>query len=142
MMGTTDDREYGTTKANHRTHFQNSAVFKQVVPIPSPEIIQKIKETYRIQYLRDVALARLLDDATFAALNSLVFFNHMELINYFQGNHALLSDLFKILSLDEYGMDEKKSVILFLHELCGIAKNLQVASKAVFYRCVCALYPM
>ncbi|KAJ3194671.1 Platinum sensitivity protein [Irineochytrium annulatum] len=128
------DRDFPKLKANHRNHLQNNAHFKQVLPISNKEIVQKIKQTYRIQFLKDVVLARLLDDSTFSALNSLVFFNHMDIVSHFQQDNEYLEGLFQILSSDEHTEDKKKEVVLFLQELCSIAKNLQAATRAGFYR--------
>ncbi|KAJ3219304.1 Platinum sensitivity protein [Dinochytrium kinnereticum] len=128
------DKEFPNTKANHRSYLIDHAHFKEVIPIKNPEIVQKIKQTYRIQFLKDVALARLLDDTTFSALNSLVFFNHMDIIGYFQQDNDYLEGLFRILTSEEYSEEKKKEVVLFLHEICSIAKNLQVTTRASFYR--------
>jgi hypothetical protein len=129
-----DDREFPTIKANHRQHMKEKANFKQIIPIPSDEIVQKIKQTYRVQFLKDVALARLLDDSTFTTLNSVIYFNHIDIVNYFQQNDEFLSQLFKILTSSEEPEQRKKDVVMFLHELCSIAKTLQVANRGVFYR--------
>ncbi|KAJ3107197.1 Platinum sensitivity protein [Phlyctochytrium planicorne] len=128
------DRDFPNIKANHRQYLTESVRFKEVIPIKNPEIVQKIKQTYRLQFLKDVVLARLLDDNTFSALNSLVFFNHMEIVGHFQQDNEYLEGLFRILTLEDYSEEKKKEVVLFLHEICSIAKNLQVATRAAFYR--------
>jgi hypothetical protein len=52
----------------------------QVVPITDASVRLKIHQTYRIGYLKDVVLARVLDDATFNTLSSLVLFNNVEVV--------------------------------------------------------------
>jgi protein phosphatase-4 regulatory subunit 3 len=166
-----DDREFPNAKAGHRNHLTEKANFKQVIPIPSKEIVDKIARTYRLQFLKDVALARLLDDNTFSFLNSLIFFNQVDIVNYFHQNHVFLNDLFIILNqqedleeghgrkleLDTGGgcsisvdngsngegsltavsvKGKKKDVVMFLYELCGIAKHLQPSTRTLFYRSV------
>ncbi|KAJ3088853.1 Platinum sensitivity protein, partial [Quaeritorhiza haematococci] len=128
------DREFPNLKANHREHLIHNASFKQVVPIRNKEILAKIHQTYRVQFLKDVVLARLLDDGTFSMLNSLTFYNHVDIVNYFQQDHQFLNELFGILSSEETSMEKKKEVIMFLHELCGIAKTLQSQNRGNFYR--------
>lgn len=49
-----------------------------MVPITDAGVRAKIHQTYRIGYLKDVVLARVLDDATFSTLSSLVLFNNVE----------------------------------------------------------------
>ncbi|KAJ3116847.1 Platinum sensitivity protein [Phlyctochytrium bullatum] len=128
------DKEFPNTKANHRHYLTESVQFKEVIPLKSPEIVQKIKQTYRIQFLKDVVLARLLDDNTFSALNSLVFFNHVDIVGHFQQDHEYLEGLFRILTSDDTTDEKKREVVLFLHEICSIAKNLQIGARTAFYR--------
>jgi hypothetical protein len=54
------------------------AVFREVVPIRDPAVHAKIHQAYRIAYLKDVILPRVLDDGTFATLSSLILFNNVE----------------------------------------------------------------
>ncbi|KAJ3296307.1 Platinum sensitivity protein [Borealophlyctis nickersoniae] len=128
------DREFPNMKANHREHLEQRARFKEVVPIKNRDIVAKIVQTYRIQFLKDVVLARLLDDGTFSTLNSLAFFNFMDIVGYIQQDHEFLKELFHILSADEFSAEKKKDVIMFLHELCTIAKTLQTMNRALFFR--------
>lgn len=51
-----------------------------MVPITDAGVRAKIHQTYRIGYLKDVVLARVLDDATFNTLSSLVLFNNVEVV--------------------------------------------------------------
>lgn len=53
-------------------------MFKEVVPIEDPTVRAKIHQTYRMGYLKDVVLPRVLDDSTFATLSSLMLFNNIE----------------------------------------------------------------
>ena len=79
------DPDFPSHRANHRQYLSDSSKFKEVVPMPSPEVTQKIHTTYRLQYLKDVVLARVLDDPTFNVLNSLIFFNQVDIVH---GNTA------------------------------------------------------
>ncbi len=44
------------------------------------QVLAKIHQTYRLQYLKDVILPRSLDDATYATLTSLALFNNVEVL--------------------------------------------------------------
>lgn len=46
------------TPQQHRQFLSTAVVFKEVVPITSQEVLSKIHQTYRIQYLKDVILPR------------------------------------------------------------------------------------
>ena len=63
---------------HHRDFLREKVVFKEVVPIADPALRAKIHQTYRLAYLKDVVLPRVLDDATFATFSSLILFNNVE----------------------------------------------------------------
>lgn len=46
------------TPQQHRSFLSTAVVFKEVVPITSADVLAKIHQTYRIQYLKDVILPR------------------------------------------------------------------------------------
>jgi len=62
----------------HRKYLREVVVFKEVVALHSAELRSKIHQTYRIGYVKDVVLPRLLDDATFATLSSIMVFNNVD----------------------------------------------------------------
>jgi len=63
---------------HHRDFLREKVIFKEVVPISDPALRAKIHQTYRLAYLKDVVLPRVLDDATFATFSSLILFNNVE----------------------------------------------------------------
>ena len=63
---------------HHRSFLRDKVVFKEVVPIQDVALRAKIHQTYRLAYLKDVVLPRVLDDATFATFSSLILFNNVE----------------------------------------------------------------
>ncbi|RUS19445.1 component of IIS longevity pathway SMK-1-domain-containing protein [Endogone sp. FLAS-F59071] len=142
------DPDFPNLKANHRDYLANNTKFKQVlrtavstlqnhylvVPIKDKAIESKIHQTFRLQYLKDVVLARTLEDSTFAVLNSLIFFNHVDIVNHLQHDAEFLKELFSILDNKAESLQRKRDVVLFVQQFCAIAKNLQMASRAGLYR--------
>ena len=63
---------------SHRQFLQASSLHS-ILPLPST-ITTTIQQTYRLTYLKDVLLLRILDDATLATLSSLVFMNVVGII--------------------------------------------------------------
>lgn len=86
----------------------NTSKFKQVVPFREEAVRRKIHQTYRLQYLKDVVLARILDDPTFNVLNSFIIFNHIDIINHIQHDDAFLSELFGMYAESEEVDDKGK----------------------------------
>ncbi|KAJ3033351.1 Platinum sensitivity protein, partial [Rhizophlyctis rosea] len=153
------DREWPNMNAQYREHLENKVRFKQVIPIQNEEIKTKIIQTYRVQFLKDVVLARHMDDGTFSTLNSLAFFNQVDVVGYMQQDEAYLKELFKLVNFEGRGggglgllgavgggggawvgggaegkRERKKDAVKFLQELCHISKNLQSMSRGSFFR--------
>lgn len=127
------DPEFPTHKANHRQYLADQSRYKEVVPIKDPIIRRKIRSTWRLQYLKDVVLARILDDPTFSVLNSLIFFNQMEIVNHIQTNAPFLRELFFVFSPNNPDNKRKDDAVQFLHQCAAIAKNLQGPSRAQLF---------
>ncbi|KAH0604801.1 uncharacterized protein H6S33_006469 [Morchella sextelata] len=127
------DPDFPSHKANHRQFLSDKSKFKEVVPIKDPEIKKKIHWTYRLQYLKDVVLARILDDPTFSVLNSLIFFNQVDILQHLQSNQAFLKDLFAIFHTEGSEPSKKKNGVLFIQQCCSIAKNLQGPARTQLY---------
>lgn len=47
-----------STPQRHRAFLSECVTFKEVVPIRDPVVLNKIHQTYRIQYIKDVILPR------------------------------------------------------------------------------------
>ncbi|KAJ5524232.1 hypothetical protein N7494_010882 [Penicillium frequentans] len=127
------DPEFPTHKANHRQYLADQTRYKEVVPINDPIIRRKIRSTWRLQYLKDVVLARILDDPTFSVLNSLIFFNQMEIVNHIQTNGHFLRELFSVFDPRNTNSKRKDDAVQFLHQCAAIAKNLQGPSRAQLF---------
>eukprot|EP00727_Mastigamoeba_balamuthi_P006325 m51a1_g2312 putative protein (799) ;mRNA; r:469845-473222 len=120
----------------HRDFVTKQTTFKEVVPFNSPELVSKIHQTFRLQYLKDVILPRVLDDPTCATLNSLIFFNQLEIVTHVQNDHPFQEQLFSRLRSSEVGSEQRKDQLAFLHELFNLAKNLQPANRTQFFRTI------
>lgn len=105
-----------------------------MVPIEDETIKAKIHYTYRLLYLKDVVLARILDDPTFSVLNSLIFFHQVDIVTHLQTHGQYLDRLFDIFTAnDEEQAAKKKEAVLFIQNCCAISKNIQAQSRAQLY---------
>ena len=68
------DSEYPNYKASHR-NFLASQSYIKVIPVENIEIF---KRDFYLNYLKDVVLARFLDDSTFNLIASLIYSNHLK----------------------------------------------------------------
>ncbi|KIW45480.1 uncharacterized protein PV06_03871 [Exophiala oligosperma] len=124
------DPDFPTHKANHRQYLSDESRYKEVVEIKDPIIKRKIRQTWRLQYLKDVVLARILDDPTFGVLNSLIFFNQVDIVQHLQNNTSFLKELFAIFSPENTDVKRKEQAVHFLQQCAAIAKTLQMQARA------------
>lgn len=129
----TDDPDFPSHRANHRQYLSDTSKFKEVVTIEHADVKKKIHYTYRLLYLKDVVLARILDDPTFSVLNSLIFFHQVDIINHLQANHKYLKDLFAIFADEEEDVERKKLGVLFIQQCCSVSKNIQAPARSQLY---------
>uniref|UniRef100_A0A0W0FQ02 Uncharacterized protein n=1 Tax=Moniliophthora roreri TaxID=221103 RepID=A0A0W0FQ02_MONRR len=90
------DPEFPHHKANYRDFLHQSSQYHQPIPITDPSIQRKIHHTYRLQFLKDVVLARVLDDSTFNVLNSCIIFNQIDIISHVQQDQTFLREIVRL----------------------------------------------
>ena len=95
----------------------------------APQVLLKIHQTYRIQYLKDVILPRSLDDATYATLASLMLFNNVDVVLSLFNDATFLPQLFSRLKQQAPGDPEWHDLVAFLQEFCSLAKQLQLQQR-------------
>ncbi|PNH02464.1 Serine/threonine-protein phosphatase 4 regulatory subunit 3, partial [Tetrabaena socialis] len=117
----------------HREFLQSHVQFKEVLPITNAQILAKIHQTYRIQYLKDVILPRSLDDATYATLSSLALFNNMEVVGSLMVDPSFLPQLVQRLQQADPGDAQWHDLVAFLQEFCSLARHLQQQQRASLF---------
>lgn len=127
------DPDFPSHKANHRQWLGKEGRYKEVVRIDDETTRKKIHSTYRLQYLKDVVLARSLDDPTFSVLNGLIFFNQVDIVQHLQYDASFLKELFGIFGSGETDQERKKKGVLFIQQCCAIAKNFQQPARQKLY---------
>jgi len=106
----------------HREFLTKNVNFKQVVEL-DPDIKEKVHIVFRVQYLKDTALARFMDDGLMSNLNQVYCIDSQEIVSYIMKNSQLLNELFdKMRSQDR--LEEKQSAIEFFFELSQMSKNI------------------
>ncbi|KAF8093265.1 hypothetical protein N665_0385s0014 [Sinapis alba] len=114
---------------HHRNFLKDHVVFKEAIPIKDPLVLSKIHQTYRIGYLKDVVLARVLDDAIVANLNSVIHANNAIVVSLLKDDSTFIQELFARFSSPSTSVESKKNLVYFLHEFCSLSKSLQVVQQ-------------
>lgn len=126
-----DDAEFPRHRAHHREYLSDPSKFRQVIEIKDHSTLQKIHYTFRLQYLKDVVLARLMEEPVFSVLNSLMFFNQVDIVQSLCANNEFIKELFAVFLTDD---DEKKrNAVAFIQQFCQISKTLQAPARTLLY---------
>jgi protein phosphatase-4 regulatory subunit 3 len=126
-------------RVRHRDHVKGTMSLKEVVPILDPICRAKIMQSYRIAYVKDVMLAKSLDDATYATLSSLQLFSTVEVLLSLQGDKKFFPDLFARIAKAEKGTEEWRDLIAFLQELISLSKHIQASQRNTMLLQLCNL---
>ncbi|XP_038907194.1 serine/threonine-protein phosphatase 4 regulatory subunit 3 isoform X3 [Benincasa hispida] len=119
---------------HHRNFLKEHVIFKEAIPIKDPLVLSKIHQTYRIGYLKDVVLARVLDESTIANLNSIIHANNALVVSLLKDDNTFIQELFVRLKLPTTSEESKKNLVHFLHEFCSLSKNLQMVQQLRLFR--------
>ncbi|CAF1223023.1 unnamed protein product, partial [Rotaria sordida] len=124
------------TKRNHREFLNKKATFKEVIPICNQELLGKIHQTYRIQYIQDAILPApsLFEENLLSTMNSFLFFNKVEIVTLLYEDPKFLSQLFITLKDDNLLDDKRKDLMLFLKEFCVFSQTLQQQNRDNFFQ--------
>lgn len=126
----------------HRQYLKSIAKFKEVIPIENSELLSKIHQTYRVQYIQDVVLPTpaVFEENMLSTLSSFIFFNKVEIVSLIQEDERFLSELFHQLSSDEdVPMEKRRDLVLFLKEFCTFSQTLQPTSREAFFKTLSSL---
>ncbi|XP_053985379.1 serine/threonine-protein phosphatase 4 regulatory subunit 3 [Hylaeus anthracinus] len=125
----------------HREYLRQLARFKQAIPITNAELLAKIHQTYRVQYIQDVVLPTpsVFEDNMLNTLSSFIFFNKVEIVTLIQDDEKFLTELFRQLTDEATSDSKRRDLVLFLKEFCNFSQNLQPQGKEAFYKTLTAL---
>lgn len=119
----------------HRQYLKQLVKFREAIPIKNVELLAKIHQTYRVQYIQDVVLPTpsVFEDNMLNTLSSFIFFNKVEIVTLIQDDDKFLIDLFAMLTDLNTPEIKRRDIVLFLKEFCNFAQNLQPQGKETFY---------
>ncbi|KAF2308271.1 hypothetical protein GH714_039880 [Hevea brasiliensis] len=109
-------------------------VHLSAIPIKDPIVLSKIHQTYRVGYLKDVVLARVLDEATVANLNSIIHANNAVVVTLLKDDSTFIQELFARLRSPNTTAESKKNLVYFLLEFCSLSKSLQMVHQLRLFR--------
>lgn len=119
---------------HHRAFLKEHVVYKEAIPIKDPSVLSKIHQTYRIGYIKDVILPRVLDEATMTSLNSIIHANNGVVISLLKDDTSFIQELFARMRSSSISSESKRNLVLFLNEFCSLSKSLQLVQQLRLFR--------
>lgn len=125
----------------HRHYLRQMANFKEVLPIRNSELLAKIHQTYRTQYVQDVVLPTpsVFEDNMLSSLSSFIFFNKLDIVKQLQADEKFLTEFFSLLSEERTALSKRRDLVLFLKEFCSFSYTMQQPNKESFFRTLLSL---
>jgi len=133
-----DDPEYNVPVRQYRNFLLEPNRYKRVGTLSDPKVEAKIHQTFRAQYLKDVVLARIIEEAHYSVITSIIMFNQVDILTALSKDEAFLNGLFAELRDHATSRERKKTILLFIQDFCGIARNIQMVNRQSFYRTLAA----
>ncbi|XP_030766526.1 serine/threonine-protein phosphatase 4 regulatory subunit 3 isoform X2 [Sitophilus oryzae] len=129
------------TPKRHREYLKQQAKFREVIPIKNAELLAKIHQTFRVQYIQDVVLPTpsVFEENMLSTLSSFIFFNKVEIVSLVQEDEKFLTELFTMLTDPSTPDTKRRDLVLFLKEFCNYSQNLQPQAKESFYKTLTSL---
>ena len=128
------DPEYVIPRGTYRNFLATSARFKKITDFTDSTIEEKIHQTFRAQYLKDVVLARIIEDPHFNALHSIIMFNQVSILNAIAADNRYLDSMCSGLQSTDTPREKKRVILEFVEEFCVTARSVHMADRKLFYR--------
>lgn len=127
VVGALEYNPYLPQRIKHREFLQKKAVFKEVIPFNNPDLVHKIHQTYRVQYIQEVILPTpsVFEENILSTLNSFVFYNKVEIVGMIQEDTKFLRTLFNEITNDEIDDGKRQDLVMFLKEFVSFSQTLQ-----------------
>jgi protein phosphatase-4 regulatory subunit 3 len=119
-----DDPDYPNAGHVFTKYLSNPNLFQKAAEFQNENLETMIHTVFRYQYLKDVVLARILDDETFALLTYLIRVTQSNIVKALMDDPKLFPSLMK--QIEDPSADVLKAV-KFIREYCNIVKSTEYA---------------
>eukprot|EP00445_Apocalathium_hangoei_P013248 CAMPEP_0203888528 /NCGR_PEP_ID=MMETSP0359-20131031/32123_1 /ASSEMBLY_ACC=CAM_ASM_000338 /TAXON_ID=268821 /ORGANISM="Scrippsiella Hangoei, Strain SHTV-5" /LENGTH=655 /DNA_ID=CAMNT_0050809741 /DNA_START=50 /DNA_END=2013 /DNA_ORIENTATION=+ len=117
----------------HRQVHTMQVQFNQAVPFEDSAVLERIHLIYRLQYVKDIVLPRLMDDSTFACMTHMVHSNLAVVLEHLQKDVRVLEALFVQIRQGDL------QSLLFLQDACRLSKQVPPMQRQALYERIVAL---
>lgn len=122
-----DDGLPPSKRIAHRQVMKVKVRFSQVLSFEDAAMLERVHLNYRLQYLKDIVLPRLLDDGAFASLNQMIHVNISIILDYLQRSTPLMDRLFAQIR------EKDLQSLLFLQDMCRLSRQIVPSERAALH---------
>ncbi|NXU35328.1 P4R3B phosphatase, partial [Drymodes brunneopygia] len=110
----------------HRESLTKIAKLQEIIPIRDPELRQKIRQTFRAQYIQAIILPNPSDfeEGFLSTLNSFISSGKEEILHGLQKDEAFLPEVFAQLTSEATAGEQRRELIKFFKEFCAFCFTL------------------
>ncbi|NWX30157.1 P4R3B phosphatase, partial [Notiomystis cincta] len=110
----------------HRESLTKTAKLQEIIPIRDPELRQKIRQTFRAQYIQAIILSNPSDfeEGFLSTLNSFISSSKEEILYGLQKDEEFLPKVFAQLTNEATGGEQRCELMKFFKEFCAFSFTL------------------
>jgi hypothetical protein len=108
----------------HRQYFKEVVKFKNILDINNTNILGMIHLKHRLEYLRDTAMGRYIDENTSLVITNIIKQNDNDIINYFILDKDILKKLLYHISNDNDLIMQKNACDMLIELMCAASKDV------------------
>lgn len=138
------DRDLPTFKACHREYLLDESKFRSIIDVPTPadqagSDMSIFRKDFVLSYLKNVVLARWMDDSTLNTISSLIYENQMDIITYLSkpdDNDDFLGRLLRLYDEDltnTENLQKCRDAVKMLHQYVSVTKGQPSTQKSEFF---------
>ena len=128
------DPSFSDSKPEFRAYLSDKQRFKQVVPINDQEVLNLIHQTFRLQFFKDVILARILDEESSASFLLTIRLNHMAIVNALDNDPQVLEVIRTLLQSKSMLPTDRLQLLAFFKEFLSLAKTVTLRKGLQIYQ--------
>ncbi|XP_020726354.2 serine/threonine-protein phosphatase 4 regulatory subunit 3-like isoform X1 [Odocoileus virginianus] len=120
----------------HREFLTQKVKFKEVIPIIDHELLQKIHQTYRVQYIHDILspIPSIFEENFLSALTTFILLNKGAIVNMLQEDDKFLSTVFAQLRDKTTDDDTWRELLFFFKEFCAFSQTLHSENRDALFK--------
>lgn len=118
----------------HREYITTKSKFKEIISFENTDLVNKIHQTYKVQYIQDVILPApsVFEENSLTSLTSYIFLNKVEISNLIQDDERFLNELFENLKNVNLELEKRQDMLQFLREFTSFLHGLQQTREPFF----------